>query len=143
MSKQKKTLAESVKEQAKVNAQERIKMTEEEQKEIQEAFKVAKQPIEFTDNDMKLGVQEIDIRKLSKQNMAQMLFRLECQSVTLQRQVAMILVDISRILTLMLVKTTDVNAETFNKELGDLILKLENISRAEIERQQEANKKVA
>ena len=59
-------------------------------------------PIDFKDEDVVLGAGEVDIRKLSKDNLNQMLFRLLAVQTSQTRQLTQVVIDMERLLMLLL-----------------------------------------
>lgn len=105
----------AIKQEAKKQATERVSMTKEEIELNKECFEAASMPIEFKDEDVVLGVGEVDIRKLSKENKEQMLFRLMAVQTSQTRQLTQVLVDVERLLMLVLgqlgIKAEDLSAK--------------------------------
>ena len=58
----------------------------------------AKMPIEMKNEDFKMGERELDIRGLSSKNRDQMLFRMLVLNNVYQRQNALTLIDIMRLM---------------------------------------------
>lgn len=62
----------------------------------------AKMPIEMKNEDFKMGERELDIRGLSSKNRDQMLFRMLVLNNVYQRQNALTLIDIMRLMMILL-----------------------------------------
>ena len=62
----------------------------------------AKMPIEMKNEDFKMGERELDIRGLSSKNRDQMLFRMLVLNNVYQRQNALTLIDIMRLIMILL-----------------------------------------
>lgn len=92
----------AIKKEAKKQATERVSMTNEEIELNKECFAAASMPIDFKDEDVVLGVGEVDIRKLSKDNLNQMLFRLLAVQTSQTRQLTQVVIDMERLLMLVL-----------------------------------------
>lgn len=71
---------------------------EEQAKLYNEMLKEAQMPVEMKDEDFKLGVQELDIRGLSKKNREQMLFRALVIQNIYGKQLLTSLIDVTRLL---------------------------------------------
>ena len=71
---------------------------EEQSKLYNEMLKEAQMPVEMKDEDFKLGVQELDIRGLSKKNREQMLFRALVISNIYCKQLMTSVIDVTRLL---------------------------------------------
>lgn len=71
---------------------------EEQAKLYNEMLKEAQMPVEMKDEDFKLGVQELDIRGLSKKNREQMLFRALVLQNVYAKQLLTSLIDVTRLL---------------------------------------------
>ena len=69
----------------------------------------AKMPIEMKNEDFKMGERELDIRGLSSKNRDQMLFRMLVLNNVYQRQNALTLIDIMRLI-MVLLKQMGVNS---------------------------------
>lgn len=92
---------------------------------IKEALKEAKMPVELKDSDFKLGEGELDIRKLSDENVVQMMFRMSVLNVVYGRQITQSLVDIIRLLMLVLKKQ---GYDDIIKATDDLLAELSELS---------------
>lgn len=123
MANKKQEAVEKVKKVIKDQATKHISISEKDQEAIKECFKQAELPVDFTDEDFKLGAQELDIRNLSQKNLNQIFFRLLSVNVSLQRQLAQIMIDIERLVMLSLttkgMKATDISVE-LAKMINDL-----------------------
>ena len=78
----------------------------------------AKMPIELKNEDFKMGERELDIRGLSSKNRDQMLFRMLVLNNVYQRQNALTLIDIMR---LMMILLKQMGVENIEKAIDDLI----------------------
>lgn len=78
----------------------------------------AKMPIEMKNEDFKMGERELDIRGLSSKNRDQMLFRMLVLNNVYQRQNALTLIDIMR---LMMILLKQMGVENIEKAIDDLI----------------------
>lgn len=79
-------------------------LTKEQEEALIKAMEEAKMPILMTDKDFTLGERELDIRKLSKANKDQMMFRMCCHAITYTRAMQQDLIDIMKLLMLVLKK---------------------------------------
>lgn len=73
-------------------------ISEEQSKLYNEMLKEAQMPVTMKDEDFKLGVQELDIRGLSKKNREQMLFRALVLQNVYSKQLLTSLIDTTRLL---------------------------------------------
>lgn len=71
---------------------------EEQSKLYNEMLKEAQMPVTMKDEDFKLGVQELDIRSLSKKNREQMFFRALVLQNVYSKQLLTSLIDTTRLL---------------------------------------------
>ena len=114
-----------LKESAKKIAMKEFDLKEEDALLLEQAMKEARMPVSLTDKDFKCGEGELDIRKLSPENINQMMFRMATLNVVYGRQLAQSLVDIMRLLMLILkklgyediIKATDELLEELKKSL--------------------------
>lgn len=91
-----------LREQAKKMAMDEFGLKEDDVKLLEEAMEEAKLPVELDDKDFKMGERELDIRKLSKKNLDQMMFRMQILNVTYLRQLTQTLVDTMQLIMLVL-----------------------------------------
>lgn len=110
-----------LKDSAKKVATKEVEMKEHDKELIEQALKEAKMPVHLTDKDFKLGEGELDIRKLSAENVAQMMFRMQMLNVVYGRQLAQSLVDIMRLIMIVLKK---LGCDDIIKETDDLLEEL-------------------
>jgi len=96
---------------------EETKPTKKEIKDIQEMFKLAKQPVELTNDKFTLGDGEIDIRQLSDANYKQMMFRLFANTLTWSRNLHTDFVDCLKLLMLICEKLGIENILEANEKL--------------------------
>lgn len=122
----------AVKKEAKKQAAAQHEMTPEEIELNRECFAAATMPIDFKDDDLKLGAGELDIRGLKEKNYKQMMFRLMAVQMSQTRQLTQIAVDLERLVMLVLVKL-GVEASTIPNKLNKLIDDLES-STAEMQK---------
>lgn len=122
----------AVKKEAKKQAAAKHEMTPEEIELSRECFAAATMPIDFKDDDLKLGAGELDIRGLKEKNYKQMMFRLMAVQMSQTRQLTQIAVDLERLVMLVLVKL-GVEASSIPNKLNKLIDDLES-STAEIQK---------
>lgn len=71
-------------------------LSEEDTKKFKELMEATKNPIEFTDDDFKMGERELDVRNLSEANYKQLMFRLEVVKCNHLRDIAQTQGDILR-----------------------------------------------
>ncbi len=116
---EKEKIVQAIKDENKKQAVDRISMTEEEAEINRECLEAASMPNELTDEDFKLGNQELDIRGLSKENKEQIFFRLLATQMSQTRQLTQIVIDMERLIMLLL-GTRGIQA----KEIGVRINKL-------------------
>lgn len=110
-----------LKDSAKKVATKEVEMKEHDKELIEQALKEAKMPVHLTDKDFKLGEGELDIRKLSAENVTQMMFRMQMLNVVYGRQLAQSLVDIMRLIMIILKK---LGCDDIIKETDDLLEEL-------------------
>jgi hypothetical protein len=113
----------AIKQEAKKQATERVSMTKEEIELNKECFAAASMPIDFKDEDVVLGAGEVDIRKLSKDNLNQMLFRLLAVQTSQTRQLTQVVIDMERLLMLLLGQM-GIKPEDLSTKLTEMINKL-------------------
>lgn len=119
---------EAIKEENKKQAIKRAEPTPEELEEAKAMFDAASMPVDFTDEDFKLAPQELDIRNLSDANFKQVMFRLISMNTTLQRQNALLLVDLERLLMLLL-QSHGVKPENIADKIDELVEKLQKTTK--------------
>lgn len=124
-----------LKEQAKKMVMDEFNINDHDAELLAVAMEEAKMPVEMTDKDMKLGERELDIRKLSKTNKDQMIFRMQILNIVYQRQLITSLVDVERLLMLVLKK---MGVEDIQKETEALLAELAEKLRKETEKAQKA-----
>lgn len=109
-------------EEAKQVIKEKVIADHEVDDETQELFsrilEEAKMPIEMTNEDFKMGERELDIRGLSSKNRDQMLFRMLVLNNVYQRQNALTLIDMMRLLMILLKR---MGVENIEQAIDDLI----------------------
>ena len=94
----------ALKQKARDIAMDQLGVKPEEQKRVLDALKIAKMPVEITDKDIKLGEGEIDIRKLSPENLAQMNFRLFILNNLYLKDISTSFVDLLKLVMILLGK---------------------------------------
>lgn len=112
-----KKVKEAIVDKAKAKALEETQLTEKEIKAWEEIVATAKMPISMTDKDFVCGEGELDIRKLSKENQTQMIFRTLVLNNVYLRECMTSLIDITKFLML-------IASETSGKDLTELMEKL-------------------
>lgn len=109
-------------EEAKQVIKEKVIADHEVDDETQELFsrilEEAKMPIEMTNEDFKMGERELDIRGLSSKNRDQMLFRMLVLNNVYQRQNALTLIDMMRLLMILL---KQMGVENIEQAIDNLI----------------------
>lgn len=98
-------------------------LTSEQEELLQKCLEEAKMPVKLTDEEFKLGEQELDIRGLKKANKDQMMFRMQILNVVYQRQITQNLVDLERLMMLILKK---LGVEDIVKETDELLEELKS-----------------
>lgn len=101
---------------------------EEQAKLYNEMLKEAQMPVEMKDEDFKLGVQELDIRGLSKKNKEQMFFRAMVISNVYCKQLLTSVIDTTRLLMIIatklgiddIIQATDDILEKIQKQRQDI-----------------------
>lgn len=88
---------------------------------FKELLSQSKMPVEFKDEDFKLGEGELDVRGLSDANYRQLMFRINVIKANHLRDISQSMTDIERLLMLVL-KAQGV--EDIGKALGDLFEEL-------------------
>lgn len=71
-------------------------LSEEDTRKFKELMEATKNPIEFTDDDFRMGERELDVRNLSEANYRQLMFRLEVVKCNHLRDIAQTQGDILR-----------------------------------------------
>lgn len=123
---------QNLKEQIKDEVIQENAPTESQNELFQKVLEEASMPVEMKDEDFKLGESELDIRKLSKKNLEQMMFRQGVLNAIYLKQCLTSLVDVTRLLMVIadkigvedIVEATDLVIEkvtTKNQELKDLM----------------------
>ena len=113
---------EKVKKEAKGKVIAQHVLNKEQQKLYEEALKAAELPVKFTDDDFKLGKNELDVRDLSSRNRTQMLFRTLVLLVVNSKECFTTLLDISRLLMIICDK---LGIEDIVKATDDIIEKVD------------------
>ncbi|MBO7695493.1 MAG: hypothetical protein J6T10_22940 [Methanobrevibacter sp.] len=113
----------AIKQEAKKQATERVSMTKEEIELNKECFEAASMPIDFKDDDLKLGVGELDIRGLKEKNYKQVMFRLLAIQTSQTRQLTQVVIDMERLLMILLGQM-GINPEEIGTRINTLIEKL-------------------
>lgn len=98
-------------------------LTPEQEELLEKCLEEAKMPVKLTDEEFKLGEQELDIRGLKKANKDQMMFRMQILNVVYQRQITQNLVDLERLMMLILKK---LGVEDIVKETDELLEELKS-----------------
>jgi len=88
---------------------------------FKELLSQSKMPVEFKDEDFRLGEGELDVRGLSDANYRQLMFRVNVIKANHLRDISQTLVDVERLLMLVLKK---LGVEDIGKELMDLFEEL-------------------
>lgn len=125
-----------LKESAKKMATEQLELSEHDKEIIETALKEAKMPVKLTDKDFKCGEGELDIRKLSQENLNQMMFRMATLNIVYGRQVAQSLVDVMRLIMIVLKK---LGCDDIIKETDDLLEELKERVSKDVEKPTEKN----
>lgn len=74
----------------------KAELSEEDTRKFKELMEATKNPIEFTDDDFRMGERELDVRNLSEANYKQLMFRLEVVKCNHLRDIAQTQGDILR-----------------------------------------------
>ena len=119
---------EKVKEEIKDEVIEEHGVSEETSKLYNELLKEVQMPVGMEDADFKLGINELDIRKLNKRNKEQMTFRQGVLTNVLLKNISTSLVDIIRLLMVLadkfgiddIIKATDDIIEKTAKQRAEL-----------------------
>lgn len=74
----------------------KAELSEEDTRKFKELMEATKNPIEFTDDDFRMGERELDVRNLSEANYRQLMFRLEVVKCNHLRDIAQTQGDILR-----------------------------------------------
>lgn len=119
---------EKVKEGIKEEVIKQNGIDEEQAKLYNEMLNEAQMPVEMKDEDFKLGVQELDIRGLSKKNKEQMFFRAMVISNVYCKQILTSLIDTTRLLMIIadklgiedIIGATDDILEKLQKQRQDI-----------------------
>lgn len=109
------------KEKVKEMATKDLKVSPDEMKKLEQMMAIAKMPIELKDKDIKLGEGEVDIRKLSQENINQMFFRLFVLNNVYIRDLCTSLIDTMRLIMLIL---KNQGMDNITKALDDLMTEL-------------------
>lgn len=112
-----------VKKQVKERVINSNQLSEEDQEVFEKIIEEAKMPVELSDDEFKLGENELDIRNLSDRNIAQMLFRTNVLNNVYLRNIATSFIDIIRLLMLVLKK---LGYSDIENALDELITELKN-----------------
>lgn len=88
---------------------------------FKELLSQSKMPVEFKDEDFKLGEGELDVRGLSDANYRQLMFRINVIKANHLRDISQSMTDIERLLMLVLKK---LGVNDIGKELMDLFEEL-------------------
>lgn len=118
-----------LKEKARGIALEHIGVKPEEQKRVLDALKIAKMPIELTDKDIKMGEGEIDIRKLSPENLAQVTFRLMILNNLYLKDISTSFIDLLKLVMILLGKY---GVDDITKAIEELEIKLRKDAESKI-----------
>ena len=86
-----------LKAKAKEAVMEELGVSEEEAARVEDMLKLAQMPIELKDNDIKRGKGEVDIRKLSPENRAQLEFRMSVLRNLYLKDISSSLIDLLRL----------------------------------------------
>ena len=86
-----------LKAKAKEAVMEELGVSEEEAARVEDMLKLAQMPIELKDNDIKMGKGEVDIRKLSPENRAQLEFRMSVLRNLYLKDISSSLIDLLRL----------------------------------------------
>ena len=95
-------------------------LTEEQVELTKEVLEIAKEPVEMTDDDFKLSEGELDIRKLSKENREQLIFRGYALQLVYLRSLVQGQTDLMRML---MVLGDKLGVDNWQQALEDVILK--------------------
>lgn len=125
-----------LKDSAKKLATDQVELSEHDKEVIETALKEAKMPVKLTDKDFKLGEGELDIRKLSQENLNQMMFRMQMLNVVYGRQIAQSLVDVMRLVMIVLKK---LGCDDIIKETDDLLEELKERVSKDVEKVNDKN----
>lgn len=108
---------QKVKDQIAKEIQDEHGLSDDEAETFKKLCEEADMPVEYLDKDFKLGNQELDIRKLSKKNFEQMLFRTQVQQIVWTKNVHNTLLDVIRLLFVLLDKLGVENIITSTDEV--------------------------
>lgn len=99
----------------------KAELSEEDTRKFKELMEATKNPIEFTDDDFRMGERELDVRNLSEANYKQLMFRLEVVKCNHLRDIAQTQGDILRFEMMILEKmgVTDI-VEEYGKFIDKL-----------------------
>lgn len=99
----------------------KAELSEEDTRKFKELMEATKNPVEFTDDDFKMGERELDVRGLSEANYKQLMFRLEVVKCNHLRDIAQTQGDILRFEMMILEKmgVTDI-VEEYGKFIDKL-----------------------
>lgn len=95
-------------------------LTPEQVELTKEVLEIAKEPVEMTDDDFKLSEGELDIRKLSKENREQLIFRGYALQLVYLRSLVQGQTDLMRML---MVLGDKLGVDNWQQALEDVILK--------------------
>lgn len=95
-------------------------LTEEQVELTKEVLEIAKEPVEMTDEDFTLSEGELDIRKLSKENREQLIFRGYALQLVYLRSLVQGQTDLMRML---MVLGDKLGVENWQQALEEVILK--------------------
>lgn len=125
-----------LKDSARKLATDQVELSKHDKEIIETALKEAKMPVKLTDKDFKLGEGELDIRKLSQENLNQMMFRMQMLNVVYGRQIAQSLVDVMRLIMIVLKK---LGCDDIIKETDDLLEELQERVSKDVEKVNDKN----
>lgn len=95
-------------------------LTEEQVELTKEVLEISKEPVEMTDDDFKLSEGELDIRKLSKENREQLIFRGYALQLVYLRSLVQGQTDLMRML---MVLGDKLGVDNWQQALEEVILK--------------------
>ena len=95
-------------------------LTEEQVELTKEVLEIAKEPVEMSDEDFKLSEGELDIRKLSKENREQLIFRGYALQLVYLRSLVQGQTDLMRML---MVLGDKLGVDNWQQALEEVILK--------------------
>ena len=95
-------------------------LTEEQVELTKEVLEISKEPVEMTDEDFKLSEGELDIRKLSKENREQLIFRGYALQLVYLRSLVQGQTDLMRML---MVLGDKLGVDNWQQALEEVILK--------------------